>query len=92
MGKLSSAQRTSRRFDKLVFSLSGTVKNGKGYFDIGIHWTDGSVIQAISEFDDIDFENIVTQIDSIIEQSRMNLVSEMMKEITIERPPHYGVN
>ena len=74
----------------LIFSLSGLVINGRGNFDIGIYWTDGSAIQPISEFDNIDFENIVTQIDSIIEQSRTNLVSEMMNQISIERPPHYG--
>lgn len=76
----------------LIFALSGEVKNGKGNFDIGIYWTDGSAIQPISEFDNIDFENIVKQIDSIIEQSKASLVSEMMKEIAIERPPHYGAN
>ena len=76
----------------LIFSLSGAVKNGKGHFDIGIYWTDGSAIQAISEFDDIELENIVTQIDSIIERSKMDLVIEMIKEISTERPPHYGVN
>lgn len=76
----------------LVFTLSGVVKNGTGNFDIGIYWTDGSAIQPISEFDNIDFENIVTQIDSIIEQSKTNLVSEMTKQISVERPSHYGAN
>ena len=76
---------------ELVFTLSGSgeVKNGRRNFDIGIYWTDGSVIQAISEFDDIDFENTCAQVDSIIEKSKLELVSKMIKEISISRPPHY---
>lgn len=77
---------------ELVFTLSGEILNGKVNFDIGICWTDGSTIQEISEYDDIDLENVVIQIDSIIENSKANLVVEMMKEISIERPPHYGIN
>jgi hypothetical protein len=74
---------------ELVFTFSGEVKNGSRNFDIGIYWTDGSVIQAISEYDDIDFENTYAQVDSIIEKSKSELVSKMMKEISINRPPHY---
>ena len=74
---------------ELVFTLSGEVKNGSRNFDIGIYWTDGSVFQEISEFDDIDFENTCMQVDSIIEKSKSELVSKMMKEISINRPPHY---
>lgn len=74
---------------ELVFTLSGEVKNGSRNFDIGIYWTDGSVIQEISEFDDIDLENTCTQVDSIIEKSKSELVSKMMKEISVNRPPHY---
>lgn len=70
---------------ELIFTLSGEVKNSKRNFDIGIYWTDGSVIQAISEFDDIDFENTCTQVDSIIEKSKSELVSKMMKEISVRR-------
>ncbi len=74
---------------ELVFTLSGEIQNGKGNFDIGIYWTDGSVIQAISEFDDIDVENICAQVDSIIEKSKSDLISKMMKEISSDRAPHY---
>ena len=38
---------------------------------------------------DIDFENTCVQVDSIIEKSKSELVSKMMKEISICRPPHY---
>src|SRR6266542_4206278 len=64
---------------ELVFTLSGELENNKRNFDIGIYWTDGSVIQSISEFNDLDNENIGVQVDSIIEKSKSDLVSEMMK-------------
>jgi hypothetical protein len=74
---------------ELLFTLSSEIKNGKKNFDIGIYWSDGEVIQEITEFDDIDPDNPTSQIDLIIEQSKIELLLEMKKQISIERPPHY---
>lgn len=56
---------------------------------IDIYWSDGSAIQDLIDHKDIELENAVLQIDLTIEQSKFKLLTEMKKEISIDRPSRY---
>ncbi|CAG1000854.1 hypothetical protein ANAEL_02948 [Anaerolineales bacterium] len=56
---------------------------------IDIYWSDGTQIQDLIDYKNIDTDKAVSQINLIIEQSKFKLLSEMKKQISLDRPPHY---
>ena len=74
---------------ELVFWFSENENKDKCDFDVGIYWTDGSMIHNIAENDNIDIDNAISRIKIIIEQEKIRSLAEMKKQMLIDRPPYY---
>ena len=74
---------------ELVFWFSENENKDKCDFDVGVCWTDGSMIHNIAENDNIDIDNAISRIKIIIEQEKTRSLAEMKKQMLIDRPPYY---
>lgn len=77
--------------ESIVLSLTPSINPQLKNMDfiVDIYWSDGSQIQDLIERKGIDLDKAALQIDSIIEQSKFDVLSQMKKQISFDRPSYY---
>ncbi len=64
---------------------------GKVHFQMWVGWSHGPVISDWIEHDILydNFDNLITEVDRLIDESKETLFKQMETQMSVERPPVY---